>query len=1067
MKTCPFFHLNLPPKATSPNLQGNSPRPRNTLRKRMAIILALSLILLINSLVYGDEVPRDSTAETVINLSTLLGPSGFRIEGRDDGDQAGRSLHFAGDVNGDGLNDFVVGAPAARPDGLQSAGEAYVVFGQNSNPNNLPLSNLNGTNGFRIVGVTFNDEAGSAVGGGGDINNDGYDDLIIGAPGADLNEQTTESGAAFVLFGRPSFPAQIDLDSVNGTSGFRINGIAANDRAGTSAGIANDINGDGFDDILIGAPDATVGGKQGSGQVYIVWGKQSFPPVFNLSSLNGSNGFSVNGVTTETSAGKVLRAAGDLNKDGYGDFLLSAGSYLSGKSLESGTVYVVFGQKTFPSKFNLTSLNGTNGFRIEGIADGDNAGRSVAAAQDVNGDGRDDLIIGAPYASSHKGEAYIVFGRSSYPQAVNLQDLNSTTGVRLIGDQTNGEAGTAVSAADINGDGLQDIVVGASVAGAGTSRFAGMTYVVFGRTTFEASLSLGALGSGGLRFDGGMAGDQSGQTLSSAGDINGDGYDELLIGAPNAGPGVKSDAGFVYLVQGGPTLGVNLPVTHTGTPGINTLSGTAGNDVMLAHRGDDQINAGAGNDVLKGGSGNDIHNGGPGADRIIGGTGQDTASYAGSPTGVTINLFTGAASGGDAAGDALVSIERVIGSSGADTLIGSAGDNVLNGAGGDDTLTGGLGNDAFKFGSGSGKDTINDFASGPQSPDILDFSDYPAINDPEDLTLKAQGSDTLITLPGGETILLKGVAPGSLHADDYRFMGAPLANPNQYSTPVNTELKVSAPGVLDNDDNPTATQLSAVIVEGPAHGKVTLQASGGFTYTPDKDFVGIDEFFYQASNGQLSNVAQVTIDVTLLPPTAVDDAYIVELGETLSIPTPGVLANDQKSGQIPLQAILVEGPVDGILQLNNNGSFTYTPSVDYSTQDSFVYQASNGLFSNSATVTITIVDPDGPPVAADDAYQLGVDQTLTIPAPGVLGNDINPLTTTMTAKLVDNPAHGTLTLNANGGFTYKPNTGYAGLDSFTYRADNGQQSNLATVALTISDSPAQGQQIMLPVILGK
>ena len=1065
MKITRFFRFRLPIAISGVDFNPTHRRQTSFQRASLILFMTLTIVLLTTSIVHGDYAQRESAAELVINLSSLTGPSGFRIEGRSDGDQAGRSLHFTGDVNGDGLNDVIIGAPSAAPDGLQNAGEAYVIFGRLANPTTLSLNDLNGTNGFRIVGVTFNDEAGSAVSGGGDVNNDGYDDLIIGAPGADLDEETPETGAAFVIFGQASFPAKIDLKSLNGTTGFRINGIAIDGRAGASVNLAEDINGDGFDDLLISAPDASPGGKERSGQAYVVWGKQSFPPVFNLSALNGTNGFIIDGVAAETSAGKILRSAGDLNKDGLGDFLLSAGSYLAGRSLNTGTVFVVFGQKTFPTKFNLAGLNGSNGFRIEGISDGDNAGRSAAAAGDVNGDGRDDLVIGAPYAGDNKGEAYVVFGRTTYPAAINLKDLNGQNGVRLTGDQANGEVGTAVGAADINGDGLQDVIIGASAAGAGNSRFAGMTYVVFGRAGFGATLSLGALGTGGLRLDGAAAGDQSGQTLGHVGDFNGDGFDEILIGAPNAGPGVKSKAGFVYLVQGGPTLGASMPVTHSGTPENNNISGTTGNDVILAHRGDDQIDAAAGNDVLKGGAGNDIHNGGPGADRIIGGTGKDTASYIDSAAGVNINLFIGVAGGGDAAGDSLISIERLIGSNAADIFIGDTRDNGLDGAGGNDTLTGGLGDDAFIYTPGSGNDTITDFTPGPQSPDFLDFTDYQGISGIDSLTTVSQGADTLITLPGGETILLKGVAPGQLHADDYRFAGMPVAKPDHFTTPVNAQLKVNAPGVLANDVNPGAGQLTAVIVNAPAHGNVTLQANGGFTYTPNKDFIGSDGFTYQASNGQLSNITQVVIDITPVPPTAVNDSFTAEKGKTLSVSAPGVLANDQKNGNLPLQAILVEEPVDGNLILNSDGSFTYTPTVDYATQDSFTYQASNGLLSNIATVTIAIIIPDGPPVAIDDAYELSADETFIIPASGVLENDVNPRPGVMTAKLVNKPAHGSLTLNANGGFTYQPHAGYVGQDSFTYRADNGQLSNIATVSLKIAGAPSQEQRIMFPVIL--
>ena len=179
------------------------------------------------------------------------------------------------------------------------------------------------------------------------------------------------------------------------------------------------------------------------------------------------------------------------------------------------------------------------------------------------------------------------------------------------------------------------------------------------------------------------------------------------------------------------------------------------------------------------------------------------------------------------------------------------------------------------------------------------------------------------------------------------------------------------------------------------------------------------------------------------------DSYTVALGETLTVAAPGVLGNDTNPGGGPLTAVLTEQPVHGALNLAADGSFIYTPTTDMATQDSFRYRADNGLASNVAVVTIAIVDPDGPPVAVDDSYSTPFGQTLNVAAPGVLANDVNPQPGSMTAVLVAGPAHGALTLNANGSFTYTPQAGYQGADSFTYRANNGQQSNVATVRITV------------------
>lgn len=1032
-------------------------------------INSLKAIALVALVLSGSSATRADPLRSevvVINTGSLQGASGYRIEGQQYGDRAGSALGNAGDVNGDGLDDFIIGAASASSDGKQGAGEAYVVFGNPSNPLSLPLNNLHGSNGFRISGANFNDEVGSSVQGGGDVNNDGYADLLIGAPGAEPNDQVTKAGAVFVVFGRPSFPANFDLSTLNGVNGFRINGIAENNRVGTSVSNAADVNGDGYDDILIGAPDTSSGGKEGVGQAYVVFGKSDFAPTLELKSLDGTNGFQVLGNTADSYVGRVVSSAGDLNGDGFGDILLTAWKYMAAKSLESGTVFVIFGQPSFPAKFNLTGINGVNGFRIEGETTGDNSGRSAAPAGDVNGDGRDDLIIGAPYAAKHKGHAYVVFGQPTFATVFNLDGLNGANGFRMIGSEANGEAGTAVAAADVNGDGLDDVIIGASLAGINSGRFAGKTYIVLGRPSFQPAITLhSSTDFDGIVFEGAASGDQIGQTLSLAGDVNGDGFDEFLIGAPNAGPQVNSDVGYIYLVSGGSTLGITLPVTHPGTTSADILNGTSSSDIMLGGRGNDQIYALAGDDVLKGGSGDDFLAGSSGIDRLIGGNGHDTASYAGSTTGVSINLFTGATSEGDANKDFIRSIERIIGSPAADTLVGNPRRNVLEGAGENDNLTGGAGNDSFRYAPQSGNDTITDFIPGQASDDHLDFSNYLAIKGVGNLTIQARGSDTIITLPGGETITLLNVSPNTLHTDDYRFAGAPLAVPDSYSTPVNTSLMVTAPGVLGNDENPIATQLTATLVDTPLHGTLSLQSSGAFTYTPASNFVGVDEFTYKANNGQVSNVTRVTIDITLTPPTAVADTYIVVIGSTLSVPAPGVLGNDESAGGPALEAILIDEPVDGTLQLNPNGSFTYTPAIDYSAQVSFTYQASNGLASNTATVTINILDPDGPPVAADDLYELVVGSTLSMNPPGVLGNDVNPLPGPMTAKLSSNPANGALDLNPDGSFTYTPKSGFVGQDSFTYVADNGQPSSVATVTLVVKTTSGANFRLYTPVIL--
>ena len=264
-----------------------------------------------------------------------------------------------------------------------------------------------------------------------------------------------------------------------------------------------------------------------------------------------------------------------------------------------------------------------------------------------------------------------------------------------------------------------------------------------------------------------------------------------------------------------------------------------------------------------------------------------------------------------------------------------------------------------------------------------------------------------------------------------------------------------ASGVFGNDSDPEGDPLSAVAGSGPSHGSLTLTANGSFTYTPAADYAGSDSFTYRASDGTLtSNVATVTITVTGAndAPTAADDAYSTAEGNALTVNDPGVLGDDSDPDDDPLSAGLVSGPSHGTLTLNADGSFVYTPAADYDGTDSFTYRASDGtLESNPANVTITVTNTNKAPTAAADAYSTPEDTTLTVNAPGVLGNDSDPDHNPLSAVLVSGPSHGTLTLNANGSFTYRPEDNFNGSDSFTYRASDGSQaSDSARVTLTVT-----------------
>ncbi|MDH3967696.1 MAG: Ig-like domain-containing protein, partial [Rhodospirillales bacterium] len=284
---------------------------------------------------------------------------------------------------------------------------------------------------------------------------------------------------------------------------------------------------------------------------------------------------------------------------------------------------------------------------------------------------------------------------------------------------------------------------------------------------------------------------------------------------------------------------------------------------------------------------------------------------------------------------------------------------------------------------------------------------------------------------------------------------APLAVDDSYTTIEDTPLSIAAPGVLGNDSDVDGDPLTAVLVTSTSNGGLTLNADGSFTYTPNAGFNGIDSFTYVANDGLLdSNVATVTITVSGQqdPPVAVDDSYTTDEDVTLSVAAPGVLANDSDPDGDSITAVLNTGPANGTLVLNTNGSFDYTPNADFNGTDSFTYVANDGIeSSNIATVTITVTPVNDPPVAANDAYTTDADVVLNVAAPGVLGNDTDVDGDPLTAVLNTGPVNGTLTLNADGSFTYTPNAGFNGIDSFTYVANDGlANSNVATVAITVN-----------------
>ena len=396
-------------------------------------------------------------------------------------------------------------------------------------------------------------EPGSSVSGAGDINSDGIDDIIIGAPGANQSS---------VVFGTPSgFPSSVDLASLAGTDGFRILGIDNLDYAGFAVSGAGDVNGDGIDDIVIGAYNARseYSGATRAGESYVIFGSaETFEPSLELTKLDGTNGFRIDSVDRFDASGYSVSGAGDINSDGIGDLVIGA-PFAEGGGFGRGESYIIFGRGSgFESSVALSDLDGTDGFRIQGVNRLDWSGFSVSGAGDINADGIEDLVVGARNGNNGSGETYILFGRTaSFGPSLALSTLDDTEGVRIAGIESDSLRSISVSGAgDINADGIDDLAIGAGGSDALGRENAGESYIVFGRSGgFGSSFALPELdGTNGFRVAGSAVGDDSGWSIAGAGDFNGDGIDDLVIGAPQNGSLTRQsdgdESGESYIVFG-------------------------------------------------------------------------------------------------------------------------------------------------------------------------------------------------------------------------------------------------------------------------------------------------------------------------------------------------------------------------------------------------------------------------------------------------------------------------------------------------------------------------------------
>ncbi len=459
----------------------------------------------------------DSALDCSVTGDTDLADADAKFTGDATTTDASRGLHGVGDLNGDGYGDIGIGAPSTALESAgTSPGAAYVVYGPSTGTTALST----GADAV-LSGEVNGDQAGYAVHAAGDQDGDGLDDLLVGA----RDEATGGTGAgAYYLLSGPVTGA-LGLGSADA----KRTGEAATNVAGFVLSGAGDIDGDGTPDVVTGAYGNSSAASE-AGATYISYG-----PITGTASLSAADVI-LYGEAADDRSGRWVASEGDVDADGLADLMV--GAYLSdgdGSLADAGRAYLVYGTPT--GTVNLSDADAI----LTGETAGDQAGYTVEDHGDVDGDGYDDVLVSAVYENSigsRNGATYLLYGPITGSANLSAADVKFT-GV-AAGDHS-GVRATMVS--DANGDGRDEVLIGAYGDDTGGS-LAGASYIIYGAPSGSISLS-----AADGRFLGEAANDKAGTTVAEAGDVDGDGLGDVLIGAISEPTG-GTNAGAAYLILG-------------------------------------------------------------------------------------------------------------------------------------------------------------------------------------------------------------------------------------------------------------------------------------------------------------------------------------------------------------------------------------------------------------------------------------------------------------------------------------------------------------------------------------
>ncbi len=399
----------------------------------------------------------------------------------------------------------------------------------------VQLADITYPAGFRIDADTPYDALGDGgVGSAGDINGDGIGDFFF--------VRNSNEGAVLVAMGRNvPFAGPFGLDVANWGGGFSLRGSFGGGYVATAAA-AGDVNGDGFDDLLFGAPWNF---PHESGYACLLFGRAEFPESMTTGVAEpGTACFS--GPNAFDNVGKHLSTVGDVDGDGHPDFVIAA-PLSNNSATDSGSAYLVFGQPKFPLHTSLVNPVGVRVVRLDGTASGDSFGSAVAHA-DLDGDGLSDIAISAQYASG-AGIVYVVYGRPDWPQTpIAAAEIAQSWGFQIVATGPQGTLGRSLASGDFNGDRLGDLVLGD---GLGLMDWVGNAHILFGEIGRRAgTVNVSELdGSNGFTVTGIHPFDRTGEWVGNAGDFNGDGIEDFVLsGIYESTPATA--AGVAHLIFG-------------------------------------------------------------------------------------------------------------------------------------------------------------------------------------------------------------------------------------------------------------------------------------------------------------------------------------------------------------------------------------------------------------------------------------------------------------------------------------------------------------------------------------